>query len=74
MGGWFVSHSVTGPYILCVCVCVCVCVFVFVCVCVCVRARALRIVSRYKILRFKNSSSSSSSIVDQLSVHPHCEL
>ena len=33
---------------------------VCVCVCVCVRARALRIVSRDKILRFKNTFSSSS--------------
>ena len=44
---------------LCVCVCVCVCVSVCVCVCVCVwacvRAHELRIISRGKILRFKNT-------------------
>ena len=48
---------------MCVCVCVCVracvraCVCVCVCVCVSARARvyALRIVSRDKILRFKNT-------------------
>ena len=37
------------------CVLVCVRACVHVCVCVCVRARALRIVSRDKILRFKNT-------------------
>ena len=37
-----------------VCVCVCVCVRACVCVCVCVCMYALRIVSRDKILHFKN--------------------
>ena len=40
---------------LCVCVRVCACVRVRVCVRVCALARALIIVSRDKILRFKNT-------------------
>ena len=39
------------PLYVCVCVCVCVCVSV----CVSVHVYALRIVSRDKILRFKNT-------------------
>ena len=37
------------------CVCRCLCVCVCVCVCMCACARTLRIISRDKILRFKNT-------------------
>ena len=40
---------------VCVCVCVCVCMCVCVCVCVCLCVYALRIMSRDRILRVKNT-------------------
>ena len=49
--GWY--HAKLGVC-GCLCVCVCVCVCVCACVCVCVCMYALRIVSRDKILHFKN--------------------